>query len=74
MSQFAHTKCEFSFIAVVVVVAFVIAANESMTISYSLLCCRFVASFVSVAVAIIVVVVIVGVFCFSISSCGAAST
>lgn len=48
---------------IVVVVAFVIAANESMTISYSLLCRRFVASFVAV-----VVVIIVGVFCFSISS------
>lgn len=47
------------------VVAFVIAANESMTISYSLLCRLFVASFVAV---VAVVIIIVGVFCFSISS------
>lgn len=47
------------------VVAFVIAANESMTISYSLLCRRFVASFVAV---VVVDIIIVGVFCFSISS------
>lgn len=53
---------------IVVVVAFVIAANESMTISYSLLCRRFVASFVAVVVVGAVVIIIVGVFCFSISS------
>lgn len=51
-----------------IVVAFVIAANESMTISYSLLCRLFVASFVAVVVVVVVVMIIVGVFCFSISS------
>jgi len=46
-------------------VLFVVAVNESMTISYSLLCRRFV---IIVAAVVVVVVVCVGVFCFSISS------